>query len=307
MTGEGLKGGGAPRGGSRRRPWLIVGVSVVATSLAVASALVSGVAGSGSSRPVTQSSAPFPRSPASGASQPVSTHLTAADVLDRAAAVALRQPDVRPRPDQFAYWEEASSGYGIMETWRSIDGSRNGFVLTDGQKDMIWGCQHGWQTIQPDPGSGVKSLTQQCTQTPAYLPAMPTSAAGLESFIAATFLRQRGANAKVSPDVLPKVVQLIFSQYYVAPRQQAGLYRFFATLPGLSLISHVTDALGRPAMGVAIAGTGQPGTVLVFNPQTFGYEGYLDLDAHGKVSDYAAVITTAIVNQARPAPCGSLT
>jgi Sigma-70, region 4/Sigma-70 region 2 len=57
--------------------------------------------------------------------------LTAEQVLDRAAAAALKQPTVIPRPDQFVYHKEYDSGQ-IHQTWISVDGTRNGLTVTDG-------------------------------------------------------------------------------------------------------------------------------------------------------------------------------
>ncbi len=72
-----------------------------------------------------------PRAPAGHPGPGVQTaRLTAAEVLDRAAASALARPTVVPRPGQFVYWKTVDSGHGIAETWHSVDGSRNGFVLS---------------------------------------------------------------------------------------------------------------------------------------------------------------------------------
>jgi len=144
---------------------------------ALAAGLMAAV--SGHQAPVRQSP------PRAGTVQ--AAQLTAVQVLDRAAASALGQPTTVPRPDQFIYWKTVGSLYGTAETWHSIDGSRNGLVLSQGKKVMLWGCSDGWQTVQPDPGSGLKPVTQRCIATPAYLPHMPASASEMQDYLARNF------------------------------------------------------------------------------------------------------------------------
>jgi hypothetical protein len=222
-------------------------------------------------------------------------HLTAVGVLDRAAASALAQPTTIPRPDQFVYWNMVNSGYGTTETWRSVDGSRNGFALSGGKKVMLWGCHDGWQTVRPDPGSRLKSITQRCAADPAYLPDMPISASGMPSYLARKF----GVGLRDAP-VAQKVTEVLLDQNYLLPAQRAALYRFFVTLPGLKVVPRVRDYIGRPGVGVSLTTDGFT-AMWIFDPKTFAYLGSADLVGR-KLSFGSAVVKVAIVDKVGQRP-----
>jgi hypothetical protein len=293
-------GGAVPAGfavtrRSRKRPWFIAGVSVAAASVAAGAVLVSGVARGGASHPAAHSPAPIP-------GVPNAAHLTAVNVLDRAAAAAEAGPDTQPRPDQFVYLKTYSKATGTTETWRSIDGSRNGFVLQNGQKTMLWGCQNGWQKIQPDPGSGIKWLTERCVAQPAYMPGMPTQASKMKAFLASYFSRQTSQPANLdNPAVMQKLVESLFDQYYLSPRQEAALYQYFATLPGLTVIPHATDDAGRSVIEVSAtfpANQWGPKTTVtwIFDAKTYAYLGF------GEPAYQSAVLNYTLVDQAGQRP-----
>lgn len=217
--------------------------------------------------------------------------LTAAEVLDRAAASALAQPAVVPRPGQFIYWKTVDSVYGTAETWRSADGSRNGFVLSRGQKVTLWGCSGGWQTVQPDPGSGLKPVTQRCLVQPAYLPDMPVNAGAMQAYLARNF-----GSGVHDAAVAQKLTEVLLAQDYLLPAQRAALYRFFVTTPGLQVIPLVRDYAGRPGIGVRLTTDGFSAT-WIFDPHTFAYLGST-ATADGKVSSGLAVLKVAVVDKA---------
>lgn len=217
--------------------------------------------------------------------------LTAVEVLDRAAASAVARPTVIPRPEQFVYLKNVVSGYGATETWRSVDGSRNGFALAGGKKVMLWGCHDGWQTVRPDPGSGLKSITQRCSADPAYLPNMPTRASEVQRYLARKF-----GSALRNAAAAQKMTEVLFDQNYLLPAQRAALYKFFVTIPDLKVVPHVRDYIGRPGVGVSLT-TGGFTAMWIFDPKTFAYLGSTDLFG-GKLSFGSAVLKVAIVGEA---------
>src|SRR5712671_4504377 len=77
----------------------------------------------------------------------VPAKLTAREVLEHAAAAALRQGTVVPRDDQFVYTKVVGPGGEVELSWLSVDGTRNG--LTESpvngkvQKSVQLGCVNG--------------------------------------------------------------------------------------------------------------------------------------------------------------------
>lgn len=217
--------------------------------------------------------------------------LTVVQVLNRAAASALAQPAAVPRPDQFVYSKAVYSAQGATETWRSVDGARNGFVLSGDEKVMLWGCSNGRQTVQPDPGSDLKRVTQSCIATPAYLAGMPTTASAMGSYLAQTF----GSSVRDAA-VAQKVTQFVFNQDYLLPAQRAALYRFFVTIPGLKVVPRMRDYVGRPGVGISLTTDGFT-VIWIFDPKTFAYLGSTEL-VGSKFTFGSAVLKTVIVNEA---------
>ena len=220
--------------------------------------------------------------------------LTAATVLNRAAASALAQPAVIPHRDQFVFWKTVSSSDGTAETWRSVDGSRNGLTLSGGKKVMLWGCRHGWQTVRQDRGSARKSITQRCVSDPAYLPDMPTKASEMRQYL----VRKFGAGLRGA--AVPKVTEALLERNYLRPAQRAALYKFFVTIPGLKVVRHVRDYIGRPGLGVSVTTDGFT-AMWIFDPKTFTYLGSTDLVGR-KLSFGYAVVKVAIVDKAGQRP-----
>lgn len=277
--------GRARKRAHRRR--LTRGLAAGVPVAALAAGLVVASAAGGPHAPVRQSA------PKAGAAKTV--RLTAVDVLDRAVAAALAQPAVVPRPGQFVYWKTVDSVNGTAETWRSVNGSRNGFVLSRGKKVMLWGCADGWQTIQPDQGSGLTQITQRCLAQPAYLPDLPVTASEMQEYLARNF-----GSGLQDAAVAQKLTEVLLGQDYLLPAQRAALYRFFVTTPGLKVIPRIRDYAGRPGIGVSLTTDGFTAR-WIFDPNTFAYLGSADM-AGGKPSFGSAVLTVAIVDEAGQRP-----
>lgn len=263
------------------------GLAASALVVGLALGLVVGVGGS--------QAPPRPSAARPSASPAGTARLTAVDVLDRAAASALAQPTVVPRPDQFVFWKTVDSVYGTAETWRSVDGSRNGFVLAQGRKVMLWGCSNGWQTVQPDPGSGLKSITQRCIAEPVYLPDMPVSSDKMQDYLTRNF-----GSGLDGAAVAQKATEVLLDQDYLLPAQRAALYRFFVTTPGLKVIPGARDYIGRRGVGVSLTTDGFT-AIWIFDPKTFAYLGSVDL-VGGKLTSGSAVLKVAIVAKAGQRP-----
>src|ERR1700733_12587599 len=93
----------------------------------------------------------------------VPAQLTGREVLDRAAAAALRGTVVVPRGAQFVYTEvTGGAGSGVVRTWLSVDGTRDGLcttTLSDGKvsSSTLLGCVNGERSVRT-PGVDGKPL-----------------------------------------------------------------------------------------------------------------------------------------------------
>ena len=295
----------------RMRPVVLAAVTAGAAA-AVAAGFLAGTRAPG--RPA----APAP-SPAADA------HLTAVQVLDRAAAAALAEPAVIPRPEQFVYTEvdegaPGTAGSVIVQTWLSVDGTRNGLSVTTAghgktSSTQLLGCSGGQHRVRT-PGIGGKPLrlggqpmtpeqykqkygtsvpmdgpvlTEPCTAQPGYLPGMPTSAQAMAGYLE----RTQGIRLPNLND-LAKTVGYLLESDYLRPAQRAALYQFLASTPGLVVEHHVRDVSGRPGVGVGWSFAG--GTAMnIFDPATFAYLGLSTRGQHGQLGG-DALVQTAVVN-----------
>lgn len=234
-----------------------------------------------------------------GATSPrgtISVHLTAKQVLDRAAAAALSEPTVIPQPDQFVYTKDTND-YGaaagvrslVSEYWHSVDGLRNSLITatltyTDGRtshsSQIYPGCRNGHYN------SGGTSAGA-CTAWPAFLPDMPTTASAMLRYLERTQGVEPG-----DPAGLFHAIAEMGSEYYL-PAQRAALYQLLATTPGLTVVQNVHDVAGRPGVGIQASVFNM---VLIFDPQTYASLGYNFQGGGG------ATLQIAIVDQVGQLP-----
>jgi hypothetical protein len=244
--------------------------------------------------------------------------LTAREVLEHAAAAALKEPVVVPRDDQFAYTKLVGAGGQVELSWLSIDGMRNGLIETpmNGkmQKIVQLGCVNGSRKIRT-PGRDGKPLkgghkpipikgpvpmdgpvvTVPCTPERAFFPDMPTTAAAMGPYLE----RTQGVRLNDLND-LSKTVGFMLESDYIMPAQRAALYRFLATTPGLTVERHVRDVSGRPGIGVVWHFYGSK-AMNIFDPRTFAYLGMTTWGEQGQLGG-DALVQTAIVDRAGEMP-----
>jgi hypothetical protein len=239
--------------------------------------------------------------------------LTAKQVLDSAATAALSHPGAAPRPGQFVYSKVGDGDGAVAQTWLSVDGSRNGLVKAQGPvgTTTILGCVNGQHQIRTPgyngkPYTGPASpkapvpldgpvVTETCIPQPAFFPGLPTTASAMPGYLAKT----QGVRLNDLNDVA-KVVGGIFQSDYLLPAQRAALYRFLATLPGLTLERHVKDVTGRPGIGVGWSFNGST-AVLIFDPSTYTLLGITTRGEQGQVGG-GALLQMAITNQVGQQP-----
>lgn len=192
-------------------------------------------------------------------------------VLSEAAAAALKMPAMPPRPDQFLYVKTYQADQHVREVWLSVDGTRDGLI--EGTKTS--GCLNGHSriygannpklegTIDPNP----------CTPTPVYRTDLPTTADAMFAYLTKNHSGEKG-----DVNALGKDVWALADETVLPPASYAALFQAAAKVPGLKAIDHVTDAAGRP--GVGITWPNPPGSlpearpmVLVFDATTFTFLG----------------------------------
>lgn len=72
---------------------------------------------------------------------------SAAEVLHRAADTARAQPDADPATNQFLYKKVALPQDRSYELWLSVDGTRDGRYLQNGQSNPVYGCRGGKRLV----------------------------------------------------------------------------------------------------------------------------------------------------------------
>jgi hypothetical protein len=238
--------------------------------------------------------------------QPAATHFapatTVAAVLDNAAAAALHETVVKPRPGQFVYTNvrlatNQPRTTQTIETWTSVGGTRVGANLTYGPttrttRDPESACVNG--VVKP-----ASSLQGHCTarQFAAYRPWLPTTAAGMLSYLK----RSSPTDGSAAQSMLEQGFYLV-TDLDLTPAQQAAMYHALAQVPGLTVVPKVTDILGRPGVGIRSHPARGMSWTAIFSRTTFQPLGS-DVEAIGPGYDRQAMAVQAtIVNKVGQRP-----
>jgi hypothetical protein len=261
-----------PRPGNRARRTVTIGV-VAAAAVAAALLVPAGLRGIG---------------PTTAAADPVT-------VLRQAASHARAQPDVTPRPDQFYYVKADGS-----ELWLSIDGTHDGLQVIPGSAPVMRpGCRGG---LARETGNYAGTRPQPCTPDPAYLPDVPSTAAGMLAF-----LRSRYGDAGVNG--IGKGVFDLLQFHYLRPAARAAVFDALTQLPGLHTIS-TPPVAGRPAIGVTWSTTGadnarapgQQATTLIFDKASHSFMAIRTTGVTGEGGGSDAPPLSAVVDRAGQRP-----
>ena len=96
----------------------------------------------------------------------------------------------------------------------------------------------------------------------------------------------------------------MLSDTYLKPAQRAALYEFMARTPGFTVAAHVTDAIGRPGVGIRWTYQGIT-NVIIFSRQDYAYLGVRTITP-GQPGYSAALVKFGIVSNvpahAEPSP-----
>jgi hypothetical protein len=268
-----------PARGPRRR--IMIG-AVTGAAAASAIGLTLGLLPGGAQ---TAGSRPSGGRPAGSSPTAIDAHLTAKQVLDRAAASAMTEPTVIPRPDQFVYAEFPGANGQSTQIWLSVDGSRNGLVRGyfeggSGTTTML-GCANGEHKVRlpgyngkPYHGDGKPSkkpvpldgpvVTESCMPQPAFYPGMPTTATAMPAFLE----NKLGVRLNDLNDLAKTVGEFFSDDYYLLPGQRAALYEYLATTPGLIIERNLRGTDGSKGVGIGWSSGALKG-MLVFDPGNY--------------------------------------
>ena len=155
---------------------------------------------------------------------------------------------------------------------------------------------NGKTTIQTF--SGVRCGNIGWLNDPTYrlLQSLPTSPHALLAMI---YRVERGHGPSPDQEAFVTIGDLL-RDTIAPPKVAAALYRAAALIPGVTLVPHATDAIGRPGVAVARIGPGVDGGIreeLIFSSTTLQLIGERTVIARtGTTTSATAIITRAFVN-----------
>jgi hypothetical protein len=205
----------------------------------------------------------------------------AAQVLRAAALSDASQPSNRPSPHQWIFSNavERDIGQPVQggEEWTRFDGRQDAY-LQGGQLVV-----HS-RVISNTAGSAIERYVENTTPMSAYdaLASLPSSPKALLNTVDATVARYPGSVAP--PGSSPSshhqtrgqlefqfLTTLLWNASQAAPRRaEADVFRAIATIRGVSAQRGITDAVGRPAIGLSDSGDTQQ---LLLDPRTYQVTG----------------------------------
>lgn len=251
-----------------------------------------------------------------GAGGLLAGNTAAARLLDKIATVAARQPRLTVRDDQYMY---IASEDRWSATYVSGGGQRT--VVEPLHKREIWLsvsnlCKPGL-LIDPSPGPATKlndGAGSSCPNrggwgdpTYRFLQSLPTDPRTLLNMI---YAATKGAGQSPDQEAFTTIGDML-REAVAPPDISAALYRAAALIPGVRVVPHVTDILGRsgigvqfarkviqsPAPGVPYRETYDPnGPIWIFHPRSLLWMGENDGSLHGKAMG-EVVLKRAIVDR----------
>ncbi|MDX3639196.1 CU044_5270 family protein [Streptomyces sp. MB09-02B] len=281
----------------RVRPrFVIVGVAAAVTAVAVAASLLVGRDDTrGMTTPATLTDGDL-------------KGMSAAELLERAAeAVEGRPPVAEPRAKQWIYqkWaeeapdEEAVEHLGdrarFSESWIRYDGSAHAFEQRDPFGKLL--KLHVREMQLENGAEGDDRSPREMYRCIATLPADGRGA--LRALREKDAIADEKGATRAQNDY--SEISVLLGADIKSPEGVAGLYRAFATLPGLTVVGHLVDtAAGRRAVAVRYSdnddGDRDTWREWLFDPETFETLGVRRV-RDGKVTGGSSAVTLALVDK----------
>lgn len=303
----------APRRPARRL--LLPAAFTTAAAAAVAAVLAVALAGGPAGGPATATGTATGPATGSGTVSPRPASLVA-KVLGTAARVVAAKPVTEPRPGQWFYYRSVDSETGQAtqtdEEWITFDGMRTAYYNTgpsyyDHKRhrfvragQVVVDAGTGAPKVKAGTGA-LAAFDTNITPLTSYnaLAALPSSPQALLRAVDAELARAwSGQNyfgvtgtATTKPQrEFAWLGMLLWNAYAAAPPPAvAAVYQAVATIPGVSVDQHVTDAAGRSAIGIT---DNQGQTEILLNPATY--------------QPIGLIVRSAAVKIDKPAPGHSL-
>jgi hypothetical protein len=256
-----------------RRRWRLALPAAAVTAAAVVAAVA--VLGNGVHPPVHRAARPSARPTASGRiSLPMRVLTVAADKV-------ASEPVTEPRDGQWIYtkFTQTQTGQATQsdENWTRFDGRQSAYFL-NGQLII-----HSSPAASgPAGATGLAAYDDNATPLTAYnalaaLPASPAAIIATIGGIVGTTPRdwEKSTAGSAAAEIAPAnqgqaefyyLAQLLWNAYAAAPATaEADVYRAMADIPGVTVKTGLTNAVGRTAVGVSAGGV----SWLLLDPQTY--------------------------------------
>ncbi|WP_207208447.1 CU044_5270 family protein [Nocardioides glacieisoli] len=249
-----------------------------------------------------------PSAPRPQANREVVTSVAATQVLDGAARRAMTAPTLAVREDQFVYTRSATItnegrlGEGIAlgpvherEIWLGQDPGAFGW-----QDDVIREFGQDWPLEPSGPSpAGARRPTY------AWLAQLPTDPDALLNVLDREAVPVEGQEQEQATfDLIGSLV----SEQLMPPETAAALFRAVTRINGIQVERGVTDALGRPGIGISRSDARfRTRTTWIFDSSTYELRGTRWFFTHADgtpdtLFGATAVLDTAVVDTAGQAP-----
>lgn len=204
--------------------------------------------------------------------------------LDLAAHTVELQDSKRPRPHQWIYTRYVThKGGKVHEDWVRFDGKKAA----------------EYSTVPGHEGFEISDLEQgQGENTPAedydFFASLPTDPAKLRQALYERSLRNEFGPMSHDARIFEYVYDFFEDSPLIPPKNLAALYRALATLPGVTVDTHATDALGRPGIAVTHDQGGGFKESLILDKKDYHVIGQATVDKHGKKHRYAVSVPRVV-------------
>jgi hypothetical protein len=203
---------------------------------------------------------------------------SAAPILKKAArtvlatAAASGRDITTPQPSQYVYSVTEDPSGTVTKTWLSADGANSG------RTEWVSGV------AGEVPATGSSTLAactlaqaKTCLPEVGYYPDMPTDPSALLAYLNSVGIVNTTGYSGIgtsdnSANDLAKGLMYLLETAYLSPPQRAAIFNLMAVTPGFTIVSTMTDAIGRTGVGVEWTFAGGSGA-LIFDSTTFNLLG----------------------------------
>lgn len=255
--------------------------------------------------------------------------ITAVELLSKIAAAAARQPEQHVTDHQFEYiasqisfsstegqkpFPPTSNKTHLRQVWIPVaDLCGPGLLIEYGQKESISDrameqvvpARHGDRkkgTVRLQPAGGLQPRCPDPGELndPTYrlLQSLPT-----DPHVLLNLIYRKDAGEQPPNEEAFTTIGDLLRESIAPPAVSAALYRAAALIPGVTVVSDVTDAIGRPGVGVSYSASGNA-EEWIFDKSTFRLLGERDYQ-NGTLIGKTAIIARAFTDRPGELPPAS--